>query len=67
MNPKSIDSAKDSDLRLSQHALRRAAQRARELASQTGTLIVISRDGVIEKIAPEPTHSTVGVQEAGAP
>jgi hypothetical protein len=35
-------------------ALRRAAQRARELAQQTGTAIVVCRQGVIEYLPPQP-------------
>jgi hypothetical protein len=34
--------------------LQRAAQRARELAKQTGTVIVISRNDVVEHIRPDP-------------
>ena len=52
MNTKPIATAHDVDLRLSVAAMHRAAQRARELALQTGTAIVISRQGVIETISP---------------
>ncbi|MES2148357.1 MAG: hypothetical protein V4508_01065 [Pseudomonadota bacterium] len=54
MNKQPIDQARDRDLRLSQVALQRAAQRAHELAKTTGTTIVISRGGVIEHLKPEP-------------
>jgi hypothetical protein len=54
MNKQPIEQARDADLRLTHAALRRAAQRARELARQTGTVIVISRQGVIEHLQPEP-------------
>ena len=47
-------------------ALRRAAQRARELARQTGTVIVISRQGVIEHLQPQPELAST-VQEATPP
>lgn len=47
-----ISQSIDADLRHSQAALERAAQRAREIAAQTGTAIVISRRGVIEHIYP---------------
>lgn len=50
MNKQPIESARDSDLRLSQQAMDRAAQRARELARQTGTPLVVSHQGVIELI-----------------
>ena len=53
MNKQPIDQARDRDLRLSQVALQRAAQRARDLAKATGTTIVVSRDGVIEHLRPE--------------
>ena len=55
MNPRPIESARNADLRLSHKALMRAALRAQQLAAQTGTCIVISRNGVIEQIAPAPT------------
>lgn len=59
MNPKPIETANDDDLRLSPHAMRRAAQRARELALRTGTTIVVSRREVIERIGrPAATAST---------
>ena len=61
MNTKPIETALDADLRLSHRALVRAAQRAREIAAQTGTLLVISRHGVIDQISPkiEPASSRV--------
>lgn len=52
MNPHHIKTARDADLRLSVAALQRAAQRARQVARQTGTAIVISHDGVVEAISP---------------
>lgn len=55
MNPQPIDTARDVDLRLSVAAMHRAAQRARELALQTGTAIVISRQGVVQMISPPET------------
>ena len=54
MNKQSIEAARDADLRLSQHAMQRAARRAHELAAQTGTAIVVSHNGVIEEIKPYP-------------
>ncbi|WP_374262448.1 hypothetical protein [Zoogloea sp.] len=65
MNKQPIEKARDADLRLSSQALQRAAQRARELARQTGTAIVVSRRGVIETIRPDA--GTPGVQEPAAP
>lgn len=55
MNKQPIEQAKDPDLRLSQAAMQRAAQRARDLAHATGTAIVVSHDGVIEHLTPKPT------------
>lgn len=57
MNNKTIDQANNADLRGSWHAIQRAAQRARELAAQTGTELIVSRDGVIERIRPQPAPS----------
>jgi hypothetical protein len=53
MNKLPIDQARDRDLRLSQVALQRAAQRAHDVARATGTMVVVSRDGVIEHLKPE--------------
>lgn len=65
MNKSSIDTARDADLRLSRQALQRAAQRAQHVARQTGTAIVVSRQGVVEKLLPEA--AATGVQEPDAP
>ncbi len=50
---------KDQDMQHTEAALKRAAKRARELARQTQTPLVIYRDGKIEKlmIAKEETPS----------
>lgn len=53
MNKQPIEQAMDRDLRFSQVAMQRAAQRAQDLAKATGTAIVISHDGVIEHLIPE--------------
>lgn len=53
MNKNPIDQALDRDLRLSQQAMERAAQRAHDLAKLTGTAIVVSRNGVIEHLTPK--------------
>jgi hypothetical protein len=66
-----ISQSLDADLRHSQAALERAAQRARAIAAQTGTAIVISRQGVIEHIYPgqgqpsgqPPAHTASTLQE----
>jgi nitrate/TMAO reductase-like tetraheme cytochrome c subunit len=53
MNKEPIEQARDQDLRLSQVALQRAAQRAHDLAKATGTTIVVSHHGIIEHLKPE--------------
>jgi hypothetical protein len=53
MNKQPIEQAMDRDLRFSQVAMQRAAQRAHALAKATGTSIVISHDGVIEHLEPQ--------------
>lgn len=68
MNKQPIDAAKDADLRLSMNAMRRAAQRAQELAAQSGTAIVISHQGVVRLIQPpRPPDRPMGMQELSAP
>ena len=53
MNKRPIAQSTDRDLRLSEVALQRAAQRARAVAAATGTALVISHNGVIEHLAPK--------------
>jgi hypothetical protein len=65
--PKPIEQSTNPDLRGSWPALLRAAQRARALAIQTGTAIVVSRNGVIEHIRPEPDPASSPVQESSSP
>ncbi|MCK6405270.1 MAG: hypothetical protein L6Q60_04535 [Rhodocyclaceae bacterium] len=67
MNNRAIDQAISADLRGSWQALRRAAQRARELAAQTGTDLIVSRGGVIERIKPLPTDVGQKAREPEAP
>lgn len=50
MNQNDIEQAKDRDLAGSIHALRRAAKRARQIAAQTGTALIIWRGEQIERI-----------------
>lgn len=65
--PKPIEQARNPDLRGSWPALQRAAQRAREVAIHTGTAIVVSRNGIIEHIYPQPESVNAQVQEPKAP
>lgn len=55
MNRQPISHAKDPDLRFSHVALQRAAHKARELAEQTGTRLVVSHKGHVEYITPDPS------------
>lgn len=66
MNTKSIDQAKNDDLRGSWQALQRAAQRARALAAQTGTELIVGRAGCIERIRPQSEQTGQQVQEDAA-
>lgn len=63
---KPIDQATNPDLRGSWPALQRAAQRARELAIQTGTALVVSNNGLIEHIYPQPESKSAQVREPQA-
>ena len=67
MNTQPIEFARDSDLRLSQAALQRAALRARELAIKTGTSIVVVQHGVLKQINPDGQGAPLTVQEPIAP
>ncbi|WP_426178267.1 hypothetical protein [Massilia sp. TWR1-2-2] len=60
MNKNPMDQADDRDLRLSQQAMERAAQRAHDLAKSTGTAIVISPNGVIEHLTPKSYDKPTG-------
>lgn len=51
MSTRPIEEARDPDLRASWTALKRAAQRARDVAIQTNTSIVVSRAGVVKHIS----------------
>jgi len=63
MTRRSIEDAHDPDLRGSLPALRRAALRAREIARQTGTAIVIWRNDRIEYLKPEKEPVNMNVRE----
>ena len=53
MNPIPLDKAKDPDFRKAMAAMIRAAQRARNLAAQTQTYLVVMRDGKLIEEIPE--------------
>jgi hypothetical protein len=67
MNKQPIETARDADLRLSSQALQRAARRAREIAAQTGTALVVTRNGVIEHLYPQPQAPVPTVREVKPP
>ena len=67
MNGKPLENARSSDLRGSWQALQRAAQRAREVAVQTGTDLVVTRNGVLEHIKPKPTPTPTPTPELDSP
>jgi len=66
MNDKPRESAKDPDLRFSHQAMRRAALKAREIAAQTGTAIVITEQGVMREVHPTADQVTPSVHESKA-
>jgi hypothetical protein len=53
VNAKDISKAKDPDVRASLGALRRAALLARQTAIQTGTELVIMKNGKVHRISAE--------------
>lgn len=44
----------DAEIKGSWAAIRRAAQRARQLAQQTGTDLIVVRAGQVVRVAPQP-------------
>ncbi len=63
--PKPIDTALSKDLRGSWLALLRAAARARQVAMQTGTALVVMRNGMLEHLYPLPEPTIDRIQERG--
>jgi|JI10StandDraft_1071094.scaffolds.fasta_scaffold5070362_1 hypothetical protein len=71
MTMKSIQEAKDPDLRASVAAMIRAAEEARKTAIQTGTNLIIVRDGKLTRIpaqalrdaSPPATHPSQSTLE----
>ena len=63
MKIKDITKAKDPDLRASFAAMHRAAAQARTTAIQTGTNLVVVRDGKLTRIPPQ----TLRKMAAGRP
>lgn len=50
MNQNAIEQAKDRDMAGSIHAIRRAAKRARQVAAQTGTALVVRHGEQIDRV-----------------
>jgi hypothetical protein len=48
------ESLSDPDMQKATAALERAAQRARQIAQQTGTALVVIRDGQLVREIPQP-------------
>jgi hypothetical protein len=57
----SIETATNADLRGSWPALLRAAECARHIAAQTGTAVVVVRNGVLEHDYPKSTSAASGI------
>lgn len=57
MNKNPIEQAKDHDMASSINAIRRAAKRARQIAAQTGTALIVRHGEQIDRV-------TVSDQEA---
>ncbi len=62
-NERPISEAKSSRLRGSWTALKRAAERAHQIAAQTGTAVVIQHEGRIVHIYPKTAVTASGVRE----
>lgn len=62
MTQQELSKARNADLRASLEAMRRAAQRAREIAIQTHTAIVILKDGKVQRV---PAEELLQQAEAG--
>lgn len=65
MNDKPLEQSRDPDLRASHTALLRAAARARKLARQTGTRIIVSYGGNVRRVAPDQLGVTESGMDAG--
>ena len=50
MNKNAIEQAKDSDMASSIDAIRRAAKRARQVAAQTGTALIVRHGEQIDRV-----------------
>lgn len=64
MNTKSLQEIKDEDLRNALPAMQRAAQRARQIAAQTQTAIIVMRDGQMVREYPSLNDQNVSADNA---
>ncbi len=64
MSTRPIEEARDPDLRGSFEALKRAARRARDIAIQTNTAIVVSENGVVRHIGAEELRRERALEDA---
>ena len=65
MNTKLLQEIKDEDLRNALPAMQRAAQRARQIAAQTQTAIIIMGDGQMVREYPSLHDKNVSVDKKG--
>ncbi len=65
MNMKSLQEIEDEDLRNILPALKRATQRARQIAAQTQTAIIVMRDGQMVREYPSLHDQNVSVDKTG--
>lgn len=59
MKTNAIIEAKDPDLRASGAAMRRAAELARQTAIQTGTNLIVMKDGILTRIPPQALSAMI--------
>ena len=65
MNIKSLQDAKDEDLRNALPALKRAVQRARQIAAQTQTAMIVMCDGQMVREDPSLHDKNVSIDKKG--
>ena len=64
MNTKLLQEIKDEDLRNALPAMQRAAQRARQIAAQTQTAIIVMRDGQMVREYPSLNDQDISADNA---
>lgn len=67
MTMKNIQEAKDPDLRASAAAMSRAAEAARKTAIQTGTNLIIVRDGKLTRISAQVLRESESAPPSARP